>query len=37
MKPEQADFDPEGEHKYFHSAEKAGYSGTAMFTYKKNL
>ncbi len=32
MKEEQADFAPEGYEKYFHSAEKAGYSGTAVYT-----
>lgn len=32
MQPEQADFSPEGYHCYFHSAEKKGYSGTAIFT-----
>ncbi len=32
MKPDQADFEPEGYKKIFHSAEKAGYSGTAVFT-----
>ncbi len=32
MQPNQADFAPEGYHIYFHSAEKKGYSGTAVFT-----
>ena len=32
MQPGQADFEPEGYHSYFHSAEKKGYSGTAVFT-----
>ena len=37
MKPDQADFEPEGYIKYFHSAERAGYSGTAVFTKKEPL
>ena len=37
MKPEQADFSPEGYHKYFHSAEKAGYSGTAVYTKEEPI
>ena len=32
MQPDQADFAPEGYHRYFYSAEKKGYSGTAVFT-----
>ena len=32
MQPGQADFEPEGYHSYFHSAEKKGYSGTAVFS-----
>ncbi|MBR6874240.1 MAG: exodeoxyribonuclease III [Ruminococcus sp.] len=32
MQPDQADFEPEGYFRYFHSAEKKGYSGTAVFT-----
>lgn len=32
MQPDQADFYPEGYHIYFHSAEKLGYSGTAVFS-----
>ncbi len=32
MQPDQADFSPEGYHKYFHSAVKKGYSGTAVYT-----
>ncbi len=32
MQPDQADFAPEGYHCYFNSAEKKGYSGTAIFT-----
>jgi len=37
MQPEQADFSPEGYHKYFHSAVKKGYSGTAVYTKKEPL
>ena len=37
MKPEQADFEPEGYHKYFFSAERAGYSGTAVFTKQEPM
>lgn len=32
MQPEQADFSPEGYKKYFFSAIKKGYSGTAVYT-----
>ena len=32
MQPGQADFAPEGYHIYFHSAQKKGYSGTAVFS-----
>lgn len=32
MQPDQADFAPAGYHCYFNSAEKKGYSGTAVFT-----
>jgi exodeoxyribonuclease-3 len=32
MKPEQADFDLPGYTRFWNSAEKAGYSGTAVFT-----
>ncbi len=32
MQPGQANFDPEGYEQYFNSAEKKGYSGTAIFT-----
>lgn len=32
MQPDQANFAPTGYHKYFFSAEKKGYSGTAVFT-----
>lgn len=31
MQPGQADYAPAGYHSYFHSAEKKGYSGTAIF------
>ena len=37
MQPGQADFDPEGYEQYFNSAEKKGYSGTAIFTRMKPL
>ena len=32
MRPEQAEFDLPGYHRYWNSADKAGYSGTAVFT-----
>ncbi len=32
MQPGQADFDAPGYHQYWYSAEKKGYSGTAIFT-----
>ena len=32
MQPGQAEFSPEGYHQYWYSAEKKGYSGTAIFT-----
>ena len=32
MQPGQADFSPEGYRQYWNSAEKKGYSGTAVFT-----
>ena len=32
MQPEQASFDADGYHQYWYSAEKKGYSGTAIFT-----
>lgn len=35
MQPDQADFAPEGYHCYFNSAEKKGYSGTAVFTKRE--
>ena len=37
MQPGQADFAPEGYHSYWYSAEKKGYSGTAVFTKKEPL
>ena len=37
MQPGQADFAPEGYEQYFNSAEKKGYSGTAVFTRKTPL
>ncbi len=37
MQPGQADFAPEGYEQYFNSAEKKGYSGTAIFTRKTPL
>ncbi|MEE3332746.1 MAG: exodeoxyribonuclease III [Ruminococcus sp.] len=37
MQPDQADFSPEGYTKYFYSAIKKGYSGTAVYTKQKPL
>lgn len=37
MQPGQADFAPEGYHRYWYSAEKKGYSGTAVFTKQEPL
>ena len=37
MRPEQADFDLPGYHRYWNSADKAGYSGTAVFTKEEPL
>ena len=37
MRPEQADFDLPGYHRYWNSADKAGYSGTAVFTRQEPL
>lgn len=37
MQPDQADFSPEGYEKYFFSAVKKGYSGTAVFTRVKPI
>ena len=37
MQPGQADFAPTGYHSYWYSAEKKGYSGTAVFTKREPL
>ena len=37
MQPGQAEFDPQGYYQYFYSAERKGYSGTAVFTKHKPL
>ncbi len=37
MQPGQADFSPDGYQQYFNSAEKKGYSGTAVFTRMQPL
>ena len=37
MRPEQAEFDLPGYHRYWNSADKAGYSGTAVFTRQTPL
>ncbi len=37
MQPDQADFAPEGYFVYYNSAEKKGYSGTAVFTRHRPL
>jgi len=37
MQPEQAVFELEGYYRYFHSAEKKGYSGTAVLTKEEPL
>ena len=37
MKEGQADFAPDGYYAYFNSAERAGYSGTAIFTKHKPI
>lgn len=37
MQPDQADFSPEGYYKYFNSAVKKGYSGTAVYTKKEPI
>ena len=37
LQPEQAVFDLEGYHRYFHSADKKGYSGTAILTKEEPL
>ena len=37
MRPEQAEFDLPGYHRFWNSADKAGYSGTAIFTKQQPL
>ena len=37
MRPEQAEFDLPGYHRFWNSADKAGYSGTAIFTKTEPL
>ncbi|MBQ8310348.1 MAG: exodeoxyribonuclease III [Clostridia bacterium] len=37
MQPGQAEFAPDGYHQYWYSAEKKGYSGTAVFTRQEPL
>ena len=37
MRPEQASFALEGYHRFWNSADKAGYSGTAVFTRRQPL
>ena len=37
MQPEQADFELPGYHRFWNSAEKKGYSGTAVFTREEPL
>ena len=37
MRPEQAAFDLPGYHRFWNSADKAGYSGTAIFTRREPL
>ena len=37
MRPEQAAFDLPGYHRFWNSADKAGYSGTAIFTRRQPL
>ena len=37
MRPEQADFDLPGYHRYWNSADRAGYSGTAVFACREPL
>lgn len=37
MQPGQAEFEPTGYHQYWYSAEKKGYSGTAVFTKQEPL
>ena len=37
MRPEQADFPLEGYYRFWNSGDKAGYSGTAVFTRRQPL
>lgn len=37
MQPEQADFHPDGYEEFYYSAERKGYSGTAIFAKEKPL
>ena len=37
MQEGQADFSPEGYHIYYHSAQRKGYSGTAVFARKEPM
>ena len=37
LQPEQAVFDLDGYHRYFHSADRKGYSGTAILTKEEPL
>ena len=37
MQPGQAEFSPAGYHQYWYSAEKKGYSGTAIFAKKEPI
>lgn len=37
LQPEQAVFELEGYHRYFYSAEKKGYSGTAVLTRQEPI
>lgn len=37
MQPDQADFSPDGYYRYFHSAIKKGYSGTAVYSRSEPL
>ena len=37
MQPDQADFKPDGYYQYWYSAEKKGYSGTAIFAKREPI
>ncbi|MDO4961978.1 MAG: endonuclease/exonuclease/phosphatase family protein, partial [Eubacteriales bacterium] len=37
LQPEQVNYAPEGYHCYWHSAQKKGYSGTAVFSKAEPL